>query len=162
MAVRFIRLVAVSLLALVALLPGVAGARATTIQDREIVPFETVAFIDCPGIAEEIHLTGELLLLSTTVVDANGGFHARFTLVPRHVRGVGLTSGTTYKAVGGDRSHFNVAASGLPLVFTNTDMFNLVSQGGTANQQFRFTFHIRIGADGTEMVVDHFTAACRG
>ena len=147
-------------LALAAVTAFPVYAQAFTITERVTEPFETV-ITACNG--EDVFLSGELLLIFHTTFDAGGGIHSKFTLVPRHVRGVGSVTGTPYKAVGGDRSHFNVAADGAPLNFTNTDMFNLVSQGGTDNLQLKFTFHVTINANGVEtVVVDHFSAKCVG
>jgi hypothetical protein len=146
-------------LALAAVTAFPAYAQAFTITERVTEPFETFV-VACNG--EEVFLSGELFLVFHTTIDARGGIHEKFTLVPRHVRGVG-SAGTLYKAVGGDRSHFNAAADGAPLNFTNTDMFNLVSQGGSDNLQVKFTFHVTVNANGVEtVVVDHFSAKCVG
>src|SRR6187455_3196768 len=148
-------LVFVIMFALAAVTAFPAYAQAITFTDRVIVPFETV-ITGCNG--EDVFVSGELLLISQTTIDDSGGIHFQSTLVPRHVRGVGLVTGTVYKAVGGDRSHFNADADFAPLTFTNTDMFNLVSQGGTNNLQLKFTFHVTVNANGVEtVVVDHFS-----
>lgn len=140
--------------------PTAVQAQAFTITERVIEPFETVE-IACNG--EEVFLSGELLLIFHTTVDARGGIHEKFTLVPRQVRGVGLVTGIAYKAVGGGRSHFNADADFAPLNITDTSMFNLVSQGGSDNLQLKFTFHVTINANGVEtVVVDHFSAKCVG
>ena len=97
-----------------------------------------------------------------TVVDASGGIHATFTLVPVKVRGVGLTSGITYKAVGGERDTVTSAATG---AFTAnfTSMFNRVSQGSTGNLQAFTNSHFTVNANG-DVTVDRFDvrAQCRG
>jgi hypothetical protein len=154
---KLLALVIALTLAAITALP--TNAQAITFRDRVIVPFETF-MIACNG--EEVFLSGELLLMSQTTIDARGGFHSTFTLVPRHVRGTG-SAGTLYKAVGGDRSHFNADSDSAPLNFTNTDMFNLISRGGADNLQLKFTFHVTINANGVEAAfVDHFSAECVG
>ena len=153
-------LVLVITLALAAVTTFPAYAQAFTITERVTEPFETI-ITACNG--EDVFLSGELLLIFHTTFDARGGIHDKFTLVPRHVRGVGSVTGTAYKAVGGQRSHFNADADFAPLNFTETSMFNLVSQGGTDNLQIRFTFHVTVNANGVEtVVVDHFSAKCVG
>lgn len=137
-----------------------AYAQAFTITERVIEPFETV-ITACNG--EDVFLSGQVLLIFHTTFDAGGGIHSKFTLVPRNVRGVGSVTGTQYKAVGGDRSQFNEAADFAPLIITNTDMFNLISQAGSDNLQIKFTFHVTVNANGVETVfVDHFSAKCVG
>ena len=155
---RILALVITLVLAAVTTFP--AYAQAITFTDRVIEPFETIATA-CNG--EDVFLSGELLLIFHTTIDAGGGIHEKFTLVPNHVRGVGTVTGAQYKAVGGDRSHFNADADVAPLIFTNTDMFNVISQGGSENLQVKFTFHVTVNANGVETVfVDHFSAKCVG
>ena len=153
-------LVFVIALALAAVTAFPAYAQAITITERVTEPFETIVTA-CNG--EDVFLSGELLLIFHTTIDDRGGIHEKFTLVPRHVRGVGSITGTEYKAVGGDRSHFNADTDEAPLNFTNTDTFNLVSQGGTDNLQAKFTIHVTINATG-EITVDiaNFSEKCVG
>ena len=147
-------------LTLVAVTAFPAYAQASTITERVIEPFDTIV-IACNG--EEVFLSGELLLIFHTTIDAGGGIHEKFTLVPNHVRGVSTVTGIQYKAVGGDRSHFNAYTDFAPFIFTNTDMFNVISQGGSENLQVKFTFHVTVNANGVEAVfVDHFSAKCVG
>lgn len=147
-------------LALAAGIASPAYAQASTITERVIEPFETIAPA-CNG--EDVFLSGELLLIFHTTIDAGGGIHSKFTLVPRHVRGVGSETGTIYKAVGGERSHFNVDADEAPLNETFTTMFNLVSQGGSDNLKSKGTFHITINANGeVTAFVDRFSERCVG
>ena len=147
-------------LALAAVSAFPAYAQAITVIDRETVPYETIVTA-CNG--EDVYLSGELLLISQTTVDANGGVHSQFTLVPQYVRGVGSLTGTQYMAVGGDRSHFNIDSDSAPATYTNTDMYLLVSQGGTENLQVKFTLHVTVNANGEYTAfVDNFSAECVG
>jgi hypothetical protein len=137
-----------------------AYAQAFTITERVIEPFETTVPA-CNG--EDVTVSGELLLISHTTIDAGGGIHSTFTLVPGEVRGVGSVTGIQYKAVGGQRDHFNADADFAPLNETFTSMFNLVSQGGTDNLQIKATFHMTINANGeVTAFVDRFSAECVG
>jgi hypothetical protein len=153
-------LVLVLVLALAAVTTFPAYAQAITMIDRVTVPYETIVTA-CNG--EDVYLSGELLLISQTTVDANTGVHSQFTLVPQYVRGVGSLTGTQYKAVGGDRSHFNIDADSAPATYTNTDMYLLVSQGGTENLLVKFTLHVTVNANGEGTAfVDNFSAECVG
>lgn len=147
-------------LALAAVTAFPAYAQAITFTDRVIEPFETTV-LACNG--EEVTVSGELLLIFHTTIDAGGGIHSKFTLVPRHVRGVGSATGIQYKAVGGQRDHFNADADFAPLNETFTTMFNLVSQGGSDNLKFKGTFHITLNAKGeVTAFVERFSERCVG
>ena len=136
-------------------------AQATTYRETFTVPFNLVLFNECTG--EDVALSGELRIRVKTTIDANGGIHSTFHLVPRRVRGEGVDSGIRYKLVGGARIHFNADADGAPLNFTATAMFNLVSQGGSDNLQVKFTFHVTVNANGeVTAVVDNFRLRCVG
>ena len=148
-------------LALAAVTTAPANAQATTFIERVIEPLDESIISPCTG--EEVHFTGELHLTFHTTIDAGGGIHSKFTLVPHNVRGVGSDTGIQYQAVGGHRSHFSADADSAPLIFTDTEMFNLVSQGGTDNFQGKFTFHVTINANGVEtVVVDQASERCLG
>ena len=145
--------------ALLAPLP--AWGQATTFRDVFTAPYDVVLVNECTG--EEVHLTGELVIRIRTTIDATGGIHAAFHLTPRHVRGVGVESGIAYHAVGGLRDSFNAAADFAPLVGTTTQMFNLVSQGGSDNLQVKFVFHLTVNAQGEVTAeIDNFSLACVG
>ena len=85
----------------------------------------TLALAACNG--EDVFVSGELHLTFQTTIDAGGGIHERYSLVPYNVRGMGSDSGTQYSLVGGHRSNFNADADSAPLIFMNTEMFNMVS-----------------------------------
>lgn len=155
---KILALVITLVLAAVTAFP--AYAQAFTITEKFVEPFDSVE-IACNG--EEVFLSGEVHLTFHTTIDARGGIHERFSLVPSKVRGVGAETGTVYKAVGGSRSHFKADADFAPLNITDTSMFNLVSQGGSENLQVKFTFHVTVNANGVEtVVVDNFSIKCVG
>lgn len=147
-------------LALAAFATFSAHAEATTITDRVIEPFDTIIEA-CNG--ELVYLSGELLLTFHSTIDDQGKLHESFMLIPRNIRGVGSMTGTEYRAVGGDRSIFNVDIDDAPLTYTNTDMFNLVSQGSSDNFLGKFTIHVTFNANGEWTAdVDHFSGECVG
>ena len=149
-------------LALAAFTAAPAHAQAVTITQRFVESIDGASVIACNG--EEVIVTGELHLTFQTTVDANGGLHERFTMVPHNVRGVGSVTGTQYKAVGGNHWHvFTAGADSLPFNFTQAEMFNLVSQGGSENLQLKFTFHGTVNANGVETVFfDRASGKCVG
>jgi hypothetical protein len=155
---RLLSLIVLLVLALVG--PATASAEALVLKDTFTAPFNFTAFYECAE--EDIAITGQLRITTMTVIDASGGIHGTFTLVPIQVRGVGVTSGITYKAVGGQRDTFTSAANG---AFTSnfTSMFNLISQGSTDNLQIFTTAHFTVNARG-EVTVDRFDSRgeCRG
>lgn len=153
--------VLLALLLALAALPAVSWAGATTFRDQYIAPFDSVAVNDCNG--ELVQLNGTLKISSQTVFDAHGGYHATFQLVPQNVRGVGLSSGTAYKAVGGQHDSIKISAAFAPFVSTSTSMFNLVSQGGAPNLQVKYTLHTTINANGRLTAnVEKFSSKCSG
>jgi len=150
-----------ALLLTVTLAPAIAvSARTMADVDREIVPFEFDDVNPCNG--EPVTLTGELIVTTRTTVDAEGRLHIAYNLVPSGVRGTGA-SGAAYKAVGGEREHFNVAVDDAPLTDTFTSVFNLVSQGSTDNFIAKVTFHVTVDANGQETVFfDNSDSECHG
>ena len=162
-AVRFRRmLMLVISFALAAVTAVPAQAQAVTITQRFIESIDGASAIACNG--EEVIVTGELHITFQTTVDAGGGLHERFTLVPHNVRGVGSVTGTQYKAVGGNHWHvFTAGADSLPFNFAQAEMLNLVSQGDSDNLQLVFTVHGTVNTNGVETVFfDRASGKCVG
>jgi hypothetical protein len=135
-------------------------AQATTTVERFTDTFVFDDVNPCNG--EAVTLTGELNITIRTTVDSQGKTHVAFTLVPSAVRGEG-ESGTSYKAVGGQREHFNSIDNAPPIDDTFTETFNLIGQGSTDNLEAHVIFHITIAADGTvKSEVERVRAECRG
>lgn len=147
--------------AIVHLLAFPAYAQEATTRDEQIVvPYETTVTA-CNG--EQVLLSGELLLMSRTSIDARGGIHASFTLIPQQVRGIGAETGTQYHATGGERTHFYADADVAPLIYTNTVTLNIISQGGTDNLYVKSALHGTINPDREETAfVNNFSATCSG
>jgi hypothetical protein len=141
--------------------PVVTWAQATTYRDEIVVPFDGTQFNPCTG--DVVQITGELRISSKTTIDARGGMHSTYTLLPRNVRGVSIYDGTKYKAVGGERSSFNADADYAPLNSTFTSMFNFISQGGGANFKIKITSHYTIDAKGNLTAdVYKYSSECSG
>jgi hypothetical protein len=151
------------LVALAWLLVGVVPvyAQATTVRETVTEPLDLVLFNECTG--EAVALTGELRITTKTTIDADGGTHATFHLVPQDVQGVGLESEIEYRGVGGARIHFNADADEVPSIFTATALFNLVTQGGSDNLQVKYRFHVTVNATGEVTAeVSDFIIRCVG
>jgi hypothetical protein len=150
----------VIMLALAAVTSMPAYAQATTVSETVVEPFEAMVPA-CNG--EAVFVSGGLHVTTRTTVDDRGGIHVRFTLVPDSVRGVGSDTGIQYLLVGGHRSTFNGDADSAPFIFMNTEMFNLVSQGGTENLQGTINTHVTVNANGVPTVaVDSLSLQCIG
>jgi len=136
---------------LLVLVATVAGPPAVATTDHEIFPFEYTTFNECTG--EEVFLAGEF-----HVVEREVDGHVLFHFNEINLTGVGLTSGTSYRT------------SGSPLNFTlnagaQTEVNNLslISQGGTADLQVRFTGHLTVTWNGDISVeFADFVVNCRG
>lgn len=154
----FIVLALALALSAVATIPTFAEADTATEIFTE--PYNAI-ITACNG--EEVQLSGELLFIFHTNRDAQDALHTTITLVPNQVVGVGAETGTKYRAVGGDRENYYNLDGEAPITYTNTDMYNLVSQGGTDNLQIKYTFHVTVNANGElSTEVDHFSAMCVG
>lgn len=136
-------------------------AQATTTVERFTDPFVFDDVNPCNG--EPVVVTGELNITVRTTVDSQGKTHVAYTLVPSQVRGEGA-SGAAYKAVGGQREHFNfVTPNDSAINDTFTETFNLISAGATGNFYAHTTFHITITGDGiTRVDLEHISEECRG
>jgi len=147
-------------LALAAVTTHPLHAQATPTRETETIPF-LVVVTACNG--EDILLEGELAVSEQTIIDPTGRIHFQSTLVPSHVGGVGLSTGAFYKAVGGERTHFDGEADEAPLSFTFTSMFNLISNGSTDNLQVQIIFHVTVDEDGNVTVlIDQVSQVCLG
>lgn len=138
-------------------LAGVAQADGKPLIVTE--PFEEVFPNPCTG--EIVILNGDVLVLLHQTEDGAGGFHEKFTLVPRGIIGTGA-SGTQYRAVGAHSDALNTGP-GRATTFTLSATFNVISKGGTDNFISKATVHFTVNANGdlTAEVVE-IRAECRG
>src|SRR6266705_2012028 len=85
-------LVAVAVAAAAGLI-GVAKARAEPATTQS-VPIEIQQFVPCAngGAGEVVQLSGRLLIVEATTIDASGGFHLTTQVSPQDVAGIGLTT----------------------------------------------------------------------
>ena len=94
-------------------LPGLADAGvnvsdqstgAAVSRSEELVPYDLTLFVPCgnDGAGEEVALTGSLKIVEKTVYN-NHGFTLNYQVLTQGVTGVGLSSGETFQASGGNK-----------------------------------------------------------
>ena len=69
------------------------------------------------------------------------------------VSGIGLTSGDTYRAVGGMVSTSKTTSDYAPIIMTYVDTFNLIGQGPGNNSYLHIVEHMTLNANG-DVTVD--------
>jgi hypothetical protein len=130
----------------------------TSFTVSESVPLETMAFGDCSG--EMVELSGSVHFLYHMTQSANGGYNFRYQSNFQGVSGVGLTTGTSYRAM----ETFSDAYHSNSLQFNETvhQRVKLVAQGSADDLAVNFTFHITANATGEiTAVFDRFSFDCR-
>lgn len=145
-------------LVILALLAGFAipaGAEAATTVERQ--PFD-VTFPLCNG--DLIHLSGTLLVTSTTTSTPSGGFVVAVHFQPQGVTGVDLTTGTVFHATGLTRDLIVYSPPG-GVTETFVNQFHIQATGGEQSFIVTELFHITISPDGTvRSLFDNFSATC--
>ena len=156
----FCRVVLVA--ATVGLTAALASGTAASAAQNAVIgtePFEEAFPNPCTG--ETVLLTGELHVISHQSTDRAGGYHEKFTVVPRGVTGTGA-SGTRYLAVGSHSDVFNTGP-GRATTFTLTVTFNVISTGGNGNFVSTVTVHLTENANGESTAeVESFRTRCVG
>jgi hypothetical protein len=143
------------ILGAVAALAVPAGAQAaTTVQQ---VSFDTT-FALCNG--DLIHLAGPLLVTTSTTSTPSGGLVLAIHFQPQGVRGVDLSTGTSFQATGLTRDLIvNSPAGGYVETFVNA--FHVQATGGAQSYIATTLFHVTVTPDGTLRVFfDNMSATC--
>lgn len=139
----------------------VTGA-ANSVTTNLKIPISYTGYGYCPGGggSEYIQLSGTFHYLSHITYDNKGGAHGVFHTNYQGVSGVGLTTGTQYRATGG--SHYSFTTRGLPYTSTGTSNFGLIGRGQGTNFTVHYNYHITINANG-ELTgsVYNFRIACK-
>jgi hypothetical protein len=134
---------------------------ATTVHDTVTLPFDVVLVNACTG--EDIAFSGHVITTSATTIDTTVGFHSHVTSTPRQVRGTGVSSGTTYAAVGATLDTIHWPANQTPFVSNFTSTYKLVSHGSSANLQIRMASHVTITPTGDlTAVFSRLSLDCQG
>lgn len=140
-------------LMLVALLltfvPGALFAQATTATTNEFIPFAQLTFVDCAngGAGEFVLIEGTLHILTHVTINGNRAV-IKEQFQPQGTTGVGLTTGDTYRAVGGTKFHDTIPLTNGAQTFTVVNNFRMIGPGPDNNLQIHQNVHITINANG--------------
>src|SRR5215211_2181156 len=127
--------------------PPLWAATSTTI------PLDVVRSGDCTG--EDVQLSGTIHLVSQTQPDGSEVGHFNY----QNVSGVGLTSGTTYRASTVDT--FRLEAP-FPSDIHSVRSLHLIGQETEDNLLLKFLFHITVDANGEiRASIDDVSIQCR-
>jgi hypothetical protein len=141
-------------------LPSPTRAEVTT---NTSVPIAFLDFVPCAdgGAGEFVLVSGDLHILITTTVDANGGFHGKTHFQPQGISGFGLSTGARYQATGVQQESFN-APSGGTITDTFVNNFRLIGQGRGNNLLVHQSVHMTTNANG-DVTADVFnnSITCR-
>jgi hypothetical protein len=115
------------------------------------------------GCTEMVNIQGGYLHgVMTVVSDDNGGFHLSGTFNYQNVRGIGLTTGTTYVAVRAGSRESTLSSDGTRLEVTDVVTRLLVSQGSAPNFVVHIVYHITYQDGQIIANVDSMTSECVG
>ena len=117
------------------------------------IPLDVIRSGDCTG--EDVELSGTIHLVSQTQRDGSEVGHFNY----QNVSGVGLTSGTTYRASTVDT--FRLEAP-FPSDIHSVRSLHLIGQGTEDNLLVKFFFHITVDANGEiRASIDDVSIQCR-
>ena len=140
---RFTSVALATALALMGLaLPPTARAEVIT---NDKIPVVIGVIIPCSG--DVVLLTGNLHVLITTEVDANGGIHLKSHFQPQGISGIGAPSGDKYQGTGVTQAHTNIHPNG---AFEDTfvNNYRIIGQGKGNNLLLHTTIHVTVNANG--------------
>jgi hypothetical protein len=123
-------------------------------------PFDQIAFAPCAngGTGEDIELTGTLNFVVVDQTSAAGTEAIHFAANPQGATGLGLTTGTVYRATGITLETVTLT-TGVSDTFVNN--FRIIGPGLTANLLIHEVFHATVNANGVLTVIfDRATAEC--
>jgi hypothetical protein len=127
---------------------------ATTVQQ---ITFDATIQI-CNG--DLVHVTGPLLATTSTTSTPTGGLIDAVHFQPQGVRGIDLSTGTVFHAVGLTRDlTVNSPPGGSTETFVN--QFHIQATGGAQSYLITELFHVTVTPDGTVRVFfDNFSSTC--
>ena len=143
---------------------GLVGAALGEVVLNDRFPFSQTAFVPCAagGLGELLVISGTLHLQIHETIDGSGGRHFGITLNAIGATGVGLETGTLYRANGGNREISNVGAEGLPFSGTYVNVFNLIGTAGGESLRVHNTIHFTVTPNGTLTAeVDNSSVDCQ-
>ena len=126
---------------------------------REDTAYATFMLNPCAG--EIVAVNGTLRTVMSSTQNQAWNRTRRFTSY-QELAGVGLTSGTTYRAIGVSHESSAVYKGFYPRGFTAVDNFKLVPEGGGDTLIVHQTTHVTVNAEGTLTAsFDHPRLECK-
>lgn len=122
------------------------------------VPYDDFLFFNGlnGGAGEVVHLTGTMHIVTTTVQDPNFGLHIHAVFFVQNMTGVGLSTGTLYRAHGGSEfsADQRVGDSNIYVGMTGTSItrFGLTAPGVDNNYLLSITAHFTVNENGVTSV----------
>jgi hypothetical protein len=133
---------------------GGAAPAATTVERQTF----DATFPICNG--DLIHLSGPLLVTTTTTLTPSGGLIVASHFQPQGVSGVDLSTGTVFHATGLTRDLIVFSPPG-GITETFVNQFHIQATAGADSYIVTELFHITISPDGTvRSYFDNFSATC--
>jgi hypothetical protein len=133
---------------------GGAAQAATTVERQTF----DATFPICNG--DLIHLSGPLLVTTTTTLTPSGGLIVASHFQPQGVSGVDLSTGTVFHATGLTRDLIVFSPPG-GITETFVNQFHIQATAGADSYIVTELFHITISPDGTvRSFFDNFSATC--
>ena len=127
------------------------------------VPIDLLVFVACAngGTGETVALSGNLHILTSLTISANGKVTARSLFQPQGITGTGTVTGTKYQATGGTQETI-VTGGPLPLVRTFVNNFRIIGAGPDNDYLVHETLHITINPAGEiTALIDNLSVECR-
>ena len=148
---------------IVAMPAGIHGQAAGSKQNFAF-PVTIVAFVPCAndGVGEFIQVTGNLHLLTHTVVNQSG-ITEKLHFQPQGIAGTGVDSGDKYQATGVTQQITHTSSDpGAVLIFSFVNNFRMIGQGSRNNLLVHQTVHMTTNARGVQTAsVDNSSVTCR-
>jgi hypothetical protein len=113
---------------------------------NEVIHYDWITVNQCTG--EDIHLSGNIHMKNTDTKDASGGIHMTMHQNDQDMIGVGLTSGTKYRAQGAEDIEL-ISQDGMTGMYKGTMTVKLVSQRSEDNFMLHMVIFETVNADGT-------------
>ncbi len=141
---------------------GVVAAFAVPVSVQAATTVQQITFDDtiqiCNG--DLVHVTGPLLVTTSTTSTPSGGLIDAVHFQPQGVAGIDLSTGTVFHAVGLTRDlTVNSPPGGSTETFVN--QFHIQATGGAQSYLITELFHVTVTPDGTVRVFfDNFSSTC--
>jgi hypothetical protein len=116
------------------------------------MPLYFIRSADCSG--EDVEISGTVHLLNKTLADGSILSHFNY----QNVKGVGLTSGTTYRVSAVDQVKLSAP---FPTSVHSVQSFHLISAGPDGNLLVHVLYHITVNASGEVTAsIDELSMQC--